>query len=224
VGGQLKKTRAQSNATGVVSRRSTIVWLSFAAAMTLAAGLLTVGDTGFAGGFLTASRASVVEDGTLGDDPLFNIDAPLDRERWSGIVIHHLGRPGGDAEWVHSLHLRYGYQGLGYHFLIGNGNGLGDGIIHVGYRWNEQLPGAHVVGPMGDRHNRRSIGICLIGNGDRRPFTEKQMRSLASLVQRLQAELDIPADAVHLHHELATGESSPGRFFAAARLRQQLLD
>jgi hypothetical protein len=200
------------------------VWLSFAAAMSLAAALLALGDTGFDGGFLTASRFSIIEDGETADDPLFRIDAPLDRQRWSGIVIHHLGRPGGDAEWVHSLHLRYGYQGLGYHFLIGNGNGLGDGIIHVGYRWNEQLPGAHVVGSRGERHNHHSIGICLVGNGDRRPFTEKQMRSLASLVRRLQTELGIPAEAVHLHRELANGESSPGRFFANARLRQQLLD
>jgi hypothetical protein len=43
-------------------------------------------------------------------------------------------------------------------------------------------------------------------------------------VRRLQAELGIPAHEVHLHRDLAEGESSPGRFFADARLRQQLLD
>jgi hypothetical protein len=162
-------------------------------------------------------------DCSRGGDPIFRIDAPLDRERWTSIVIHHLGEPAGDAEYVHRLHLSFGYQGLGYHFLVGNGRGLGDGIIHVGYRWNEQLPGAHVVGPQGDHYNLHAIGICLIGNGDRRAFTEPQIRSLQSLVQRLQQELGIPRERVYLHSDLAPETTGPGRFFAVARLEEALL-
>ena len=37
------------------------------------------------------------------------------------------GARAGDAERVHRLHLSYGYQGLGYHFLIG-----ADGQIYEG--------------------------------------------------------------------------------------------
>jgi hypothetical protein len=192
--------------------------------MSLVMGLLALSERGLSSGFLIATNV-----GALGEqpeparDPVFRIEADLDHARWTGIVIHHLGLPAGDAERVHRLHLGYGYQGLGYHFLIGNGSGLADGIVHVGYRWNEQLPGAHVVGA-GDEHNQSSIGICLIGNGDRRPFTEKQMRSLVSLVRRLQRELDIPADHVHLHRDLTPSVTSPGRFFPLASLREQLLD
>jgi hypothetical protein len=124
---------------------------------------------------------------------------------------------------VHRQHLGYGYQGLGYHFLIGNGNGLGDGVVHVGYRWNLQLPGAHTTGPQMDWHNQRSIGVCLIGNGDRRPFTPRQIQNLTVLVEQLQRELDIPADRVSLHRDVAPGISSPGRFFPEGKLREALL-
>ena len=75
-----------------------------------------------------------------------------------------------------------------------------------------------------DRYlNEHTIGICLIGNGDRRPFTDRQMQALIALVRALQQELGLPADTVSLHRELAPEVSSPGRFFAEARLYQQLL-
>lgn len=207
-----------------MSRRTQIVWTSFAAAMTAVAGILAMSDSQPQQGFLATNLSTLNE--IDGVDPVFQIQAPLDRERWTGIVIHDLGAPAGDPDSIHRQHLGYGYQGLGYHFIIGNGNGLGDGVVHVGYRWDDQLPGAHVVGEQGEYHNERSIAICLVGNGDRRPFTDRQMAHLVSLVQRLQRELDIPADSVHLHREVATGvnppETSPGRYFAKAQLEEQL--
>jgi len=208
-----------------MSRRTRLVWLSFLAAMTGAIGLLVLGEGGLNRGRLIA--ASV---GSLGErepvDLIFQTDVPLDRRRWTGIVIHDLGRPAGDAQSIHRLHQGYGYQGLGYHFLIGNGNGLGDGIIHVGYRWNEQRAGAHIARTAANEQylSEHTIGICLIGNGDRRPFTERQNRSLISLVRRLQQKLGIPSSAVYRHSELAPGVSDPGRFFAVARFEDQLLD
>ena len=207
------------------SHRTRIVWASFAAAMTAAVGILALGDQpSHPQGFVATNLVSLGEQPAA--DPVFQIDAPVDRQRWKSIVIHHLGSPAGDADSVHRRHLSYGYQGLGYHFLIGNGNGMGDGVVHVGYRWNEQLPGVHTVGEHADFHNRHSIAICLIGNGDRRPFTDRQLAHLTSLVQRLQRELDIPASEVYLHREVATGvhppETGPGRFFARAQFEEQL--
>src|SRR5207249_11104331 len=127
-------------------------------------GLLALRDrlwiSGPDAGFLLTNLETVGEKPTAAGDPIFQLKSPLDRQRWTGIVIHHLGEPAGDADSVTRKHLSYGYKGLGYHFLIGNGNGLGDGVVHVGYRWNEQLPGAHVLGPAGTAHNQHSIGIC----------------------------------------------------------------
>jgi len=199
-----------------------MVWLSFFTAMTAGLGLFALGDNELSGGYLAASAQPIGRDAEA--DPIFRTQSPLDSDRWRSIVIHDLGQPVGDAGSVHRLHLSYGYQGLGYHFLIGNGNGLGDGIIHVGYRWDRQLPGAHVAGSAGAEHNQHSIGICMIGTGDRRAFTERQMQSLTALVRRLQQEMGIPAESVYLHRDLAPGVTSPGRFFPAALLREQLLD
>jgi len=193
--------------------------------MTMVTGILALGQSGSRSGFVAASVTSFGGNQSAdGLDPVFRIDAPLDRQRWDGIVIHHLGEPAGDAEYIHRLHTSYGYQGLGYHFVIGNGNGMDDGVIHVGYRWNEQLPGAHVMGPAGREHNQRSIGLCLVGNGDRRQFTDRQIRQLVLLVRTLQRELEIPASKVYLHRDLAAGTTSPGRMFPAAQLREQLLN
>jgi hypothetical protein len=201
-----------------------MVWGSFAAMVVVVAGVLALTDNVTPRtGFLAANIEQYGEQATV--DPVFLIDAPLDRQRWTGIVIHHLGLPAGDADSIHHLHQSkaYGFHGLGYHFVIGNGRGLGDGTVHVGYRWNDQLPGAHTAGHLADFHNQRSIGICLVGDGDRWPFTERQLENLIRLVQRLQRELNIPADQVFLHRDVNQASSAPGRFFAEARFREQLL-
>jgi hypothetical protein len=156
-------------------------------------------------------------------DPVFQTRRSLDRQRWNSIVIHHSGGPAGDAETLTREHLASGLKGLGYHFVIGNGNGMGDGVVHVGYRWIDQLPGAHVSGPQQNEYNERSIAICLVGNGDKRAFNDRQLAQLVSLVQRLQAELNIPARNVYLHRDLSRVTSSPGRFFPSAWLQDQLL-
>ena len=165
-----------------------------------------------------------LDDVATGHDSVFDLAVPLNQDQWRSIVIHHLGEPFGTPESIHRQHIQFGYQGLGYHFLIGNGNGLGDGEIHAGFRWDHQLAGAHVVGEAGPHHNTHSIGICLVGNGERRPFTERQMTHLIRLVQRLQQELGIPRTSVQLHSDLTEGIKSPGRYFSASQLAEQLLD
>lgn len=207
-----------------MSLRTKVVWASFAAAMTLAVGLLMMisgeSPTGRSG-FLAANVGMFGRTATI--DPIFDIDAPLERGEWDAIVIDHFGHPAGDAADVHRVHQRMGYKGLAYHFLIGNGNGLGDGVIHVGYRWNEQLPGVQPLVPGNQPPPGNVIGICLVGNGDRRAFTERQINELIRLVQRLQRELTIPADRVYLHRDLTPSVTSPGRFFAEGELRNHLL-
>ncbi|UCD75901.1 MAG: N-acetylmuramoyl-L-alanine amidase [Phycisphaerales bacterium] len=214
--------RARTSRLSHPSRRTGIVWASFGAAMTIVAGLLFWGSpSDDQGGLLIAVNPGTSAE-RIAQDPLFQIQAPLDRQRWTGIVIHHLGEPAGNAQTIHRRHLARGFDGLGYHFIIGNGNGLGDGAVEVGYRWNQQLAGAHVGGPAGIHHNNHSIAICLIGNGDRRSFTERQMASLVSLTQRLQRELNIPDTAVRMHRDLVSTASGPGGFFREGQFREQL--
>ncbi|MHC5002401.1 MAG: peptidoglycan recognition protein family protein [Planctomycetota bacterium] len=204
------------------SRRTQIVWGAFFAAMTVVVGLLALNDDRRLGGFVATEISRLGDDSAV--EPVFSTAAPLDHKRWRGIVIHHLGAPAGDPESIHRQHLGHGWDGLGYHFLIGNGNGLDDGVIHVGYRWDRQLPGVHATGPFADELNRHAIGICLIGNGDNHAFTNRQITHLTALVQRLQEALDIPAGQVFLHRQVATGQTSPGQHFPAARFTASLLD
>lgn len=216
-----------------VSRRTRVVWGAFAAAMTLACGLLVLGDA--EGPRPVLAAAPVIVGST--DAGIHPREAALDRNRWNAIVIHHSGTPAGDAASIARMHGESGLQGLGYHFVIGNGQGLPDGHVEVGPRWNRQVPGAHVVArarnggatpvslqpaEMADRLNRHGIAICLVGNGDRRPFTDRQIHEAASLVRRLQRELGIPADRVFLHSDVA-GVSSPGRYFQAGAFESQIL-
>lgn len=186
--------------------------------------MLALSDRGAVPGFrFPAINPSLVSD-TLAPNPVVRTESPLDRNRWKSIIIHHSGELAGNAETIGRLHLENGARMMGYHFVIGNGNQMGNGVIHVGERWIRQLAGWHAVGANADFYNQHAIAICLVGNGDRREFTDLQIEQLVGLVQRLQRELGIPASAVRLHRDVADGlTSSPGRHFPTAVLDQQLL-
>lgn len=154
-------------------------------------------------------------------EAIFNTRRPLDRQRWQAIVIHDSGRPFGSIDQLETEARQMNLRSLGYHFVIGNGSGMSDGEIHVGGRWLSQDPGAHAAGKNADWFNRHSIGICLVGDGDRRAFTPAQMRRLTQLVESLCREFNIPANRVYLHRDIAA-TPSPGRLFPEAELRQQL--
>jgi hypothetical protein len=134
--------------------------------------------------------------------------------RWRKIIVHHSASPGGSARGIHAYHLSKGWDGLGYHFVIGNGipDGNGrrqrDGEAHVGYRWRRQKNGAHA----GKKFNGHSIGICLIGNFQASRPSDKQMQSLVRLVKYLMQTCDIPADQIYPHREVRATRC-PGRQF-----------
>ncbi len=219
-------SRSRRAASKSVERRHTrtqIVWASFLAATAVVSGLLALGDRPRPGPML----ASVASEATPAD--LQPDSAAIEKGRWRSIVIHHSGQPGGTPESIDREHRSYGYASLGYHFLIGNGAGLGDGVVFAGSRWHRQQAGAHVaprssgLEPSADELNRTGIGICVIGDGNRREFTPRQIRETIALVRRLQWELDIPASAVHLHSSLSEVRS-PGEFFPAATFAAAILD
>jgi len=80
---------------------------------------------------------------------------------WRHIVIHHSATATGSAASFDREHRERGWEGLGYHFVIGNGTGTGDGQVEVGYRWRNQQRGAH-AGNL--EYNEYGIGICLVGD------------------------------------------------------------
>lgn len=225
----MPRTRSRKSNSGaasdrsVVSRRAAIVWGALLASMTTVGGglLLMQGDPAprMDGLALAAPLAAV---GATPIEAIFNVKAPVEKGRWDGIVIHHSGAAFGNAKTIAAQHQARKLSGLGYHFVIGNGAGADDGELNVGYRWLEQAPGAHAGGPREDLYNGRYIGICLVGDGDRRPFTKAQMRRLTQLVGALQTRLGIPADHVLLHGDVAE-TSSPGRLFPIVDFRAGLV-
>ena len=203
-----KSSGSSSRKRQVHPKRTGIVWSVFLGAMTLAGGVLLLND-GWTSMPLTAlSRAA---------EPAPRVAVP--QGRWQAIVIHHSGSHTGSAQDIARQQSRdWGFPSMGYHFVIGNGNGEHDGAIIAGQRWYYQQSGAHVAEraagaqPTAAWFNDNAIGICLIGNGESREFTQEQMDSLTGLVRDLQKKCGIPASNVFMHSDLVP-VASPGRAF-----------
>lgn len=115
---------------------------------------------------------------------------------------------------------RHMENGLAYHFVIGNGFGLKDGKIYVCDRWKRQLDGGHVKGLW---LNSVSIGICLVGNFDRRKPTKEQMASLKALASELLEVCDLKVTAVRSHKVINRNHTRcPGKYFPEATLIKEL--
>ncbi|MFQ5956317.1 MAG: N-acetylmuramoyl-L-alanine amidase [Candidatus Brocadiales bacterium] len=144
---------------------------------------------------------------------------------WRYIVIHHSATHEGSARAFDHYHKnkRGWNNGLGYHFVIGNGTQSGDGEIEVGERWRRQLHGAHA----GDTYfNHLGIGICLVGNfeEDRRP-TKRQFESLVRIIRYLSNRYDIPPSRIIMHKEVIENHTAcPGKNFPYDELRHNLKD
>lgn len=147
-------------------------------------------------------------------------DAPVKGGRWQAIVVHHAAVEEGSVKSIDRYHReqRHMENGLAYHFLIGNGQGMGDGEIAVGNRWKKQLDGGHLHS---EAQNQIALGICLIGDFNKHPPTARQMRSLEDLVRALMRRCQLDAGAVKTHqqinvvHTQCPGSQFPTRAFLA---------
>jgi len=153
-----------------------------------------------------------------------SVPLPKGRVQWRYIVIHHSGTDSGNAVAFDRYHREVkGWQnGLAYHFVIGNGNGSGDGKLEIGKRWIEQQPGAH----SGDSSvNKVGIGICLVGDFTKSKPTGRQLRRLGDLLVLLCSTYDIPPERVLRHADIAQTKC-PGPNFhhdqVVAELRARL--
>jgi hypothetical protein len=133
---------------------------------------------------------------------------PLRRE-WRYIVVHHSATASGSAKSFHAEHLKRKWDGLGYHFVIGNGRGMGDGEIEFGFRWPKQREGAHAGN---DLFNQHGIGVCLVGDFSKGRPTTRQMQSLRRLCDFLSAYCAISPENLRLHLDFRQTEC-PGKYF-----------
>lgn len=140
--------------------------------------------------------------------------------QWTSIVIHHSATEVGGAERFDKTHREENgwTNGLGYHFVIGNGTDTGDGQIEVGPRWRRQNEGIHGAHAGIDEYNQHGIGICLVGNLEEGRPTKKQMAALLKLVRKLTGFYGIQPARIYRHQAVRPEHTDcPGRFFPMSR-------
>lgn len=135
--------------------------------------------------------------------------AAIQPGRWKYIYVHHSKTPTGDAKSLGSP-----THGLPSHFLIGNGNGLADGQIQIGWRWEAQqsaLPpdGVATIDPA-------CIRITLVGDFDQDGPGQVQLARARQLIQALQALARIGDDGILLVR-------APGNVAGAGKLNREAL-
>ena len=118
-----------------------------------------------------------------------------------GIILHCSASSWGSAFVIDKWHRELGFNKIGYHFVVLNGqinNSMHldslDGGIERGRSLSEK-ESAHAYG-----YNQTHIGICSISNGY---YTEKQASSLFDLVVELQELYDIDIDNILGHNEVS---------------------
>ena len=87
--------------------------------------------------------------------------------------------------------IKHPHSYIGYQYFIER-----DGTIHQGRMDNEE--GAHTR-----KFNELTIGICLMGNGQEKPFTNEQLNSLDALVEQKRSEYGIPKSEVWGHRDFS---------------------
>jgi len=130
---------------------------------------------------------------------------------WSKLTVHHSAETSSDPSGgsledsaaslrgIQRFHIEEkGWGDIGYHFMIDAA-----GRIFEGRELNWQ--GAHA----GGANNAQNVGICLLGDFERRAPTAAALKSLELLVDDLRQRFKIRENRLYAHKELNT-TSCPG--------------
>ena len=147
-------------------------------------------------------------------EAIFATDRPLQPQKWTTIFVRHTATPGGNG-----FHDADGQgEQAGDHFVIGNGDGAGDGEIQMSARWVNQL----AAEPPGLQVDPGCVTIALVGDFNRTRPTPAQVRRVELLVTTLQTRLHIPAGGVYLSPGTASA-AGIGQYFPVGAFREHLL-
>ncbi len=147
--------------------------------------------------------------------------------RWRHIVIHHSAGDFATIEFLQQVHReRQGgdpIDAIPYHYVIGNGNGIGMGEVTSDWRRDLNIWGTH-LSENNKAKNFLGIGICLVGNFEETDVPAKQFEALVGLTKSLMHTYGIPPTNIDFHG-LIEGESTkcPGRRFPYAEFRKAIV-
>lgn len=111
------------------------------------------------------------------------------------IVVHHSAATENQSvQSIENYHLSLGWEGVGYQFLIDK-----FGVVWKGRP--EHYHGAHVGEKDidGKKINDKSIGICVIGDFDKKLPTQEQVSALKTLLNELRLRYSIPLEKIVPH-------------------------
>ena len=133
-------------------------------------------------------------------------------KKWKFIIIHHSATKEGDSLAFDQYHLKKGFGGIGYHFVIDNGTlSKVDGEIEATPRWLKQQDGRHCKA---SNMNRKAIGVCLVGNFNEGKVSERQMALLVYLIDTLRHYYKIPPENIMGHGQVPGADTDcPGKNF-----------
>lgn len=142
-------------------------------------------------------------------------------KKWKYIIIHHSATDTGSSQAFNTAHLKKGWKGVGYHFIIDNGTaGKSDGQIETTPRWIKQQSGAHTKAA---GMNDKGIGICLVGNFSEDTVSREQMDSLVYLAAKLSEYYNIPESRILGHGQVVGANTEcPGKRFPWKRFKSEL--
>ena len=208
-----RSTRGGNNSANPAGPRRVVVLVSLVAVLTFTSALLLALAPAPLSPQATSSLFAVDAPESL--DVLFDATAPIQKGQWKFIYVHHSHTMSGNAQTLSEPG-----ADLADHFVIGNGEGCGDGEILIGYRWKQQqaagrTPGADWIRP-------DCISICLVGDFNQTHPTAAQQRHLVQLVQALQDRLHIPAGNVRCYPQTQTA-AGVGTYFPSREFYAQVL-
>ena len=121
------------------------------------------------------------------------------RQQIARLVIHHSAAPARvGARAIAAYHVRHGWPGIGYHYVI-----LPDGTI-------QQTNALYLASWHAAGHNRASVGVCLLGNFMRCEPPAAQLEAAARLCAWLADVHGLEPSAVAGHREI-NKTACPGR-------------
>lgn len=151
---------------------------------------------------------------------------PSLRRRTVMLVLHHPAMPAATPEQIHAIHLRRGWRGAGYHYLVRK-----DGSVHS-LRPQDEV-GAHAgVGALrshpGYTNNTESVGLCFEGYFHPRDGLHDTAMGAAQMAAGDELILYLLAKYPDIHAILAHREmpgahtACPGDFFPLSHFKALL--